>query len=118
MTKWDIDPAGVRTVLQNTQTIAGEFEGQMTSLNGGVEGAAAQSCSPIVVKALSGFAQSVSADIGFVFARTGACMGGAANATNAYVDGDLEMAANAQSSATAAPDPTASMPGRGVRGYE
>lgn len=113
MTRWDIDPVGVRTVLQGTETVAKEFEGQMTTLNTGMEGAATQSSSEIVASALAGYAESATADITFVFTRTGACMGGAAQATNAYLDGDLEMAANAQASAAAAPDPTAIMPGGG-----
>jgi hypothetical protein len=113
MTRWDVDPVGVRTVLQNTETVAKEFEGQITTLNTGMEGAATQSSSEIVTSALGGYLESATADIAFVFTRTGACMGGAAQATNAYLDGDLEMAANAQASASAAPDPTASMPGGG-----
>ncbi len=112
MSRWDIDPAGVRTVLTGTQNVAAEFDGQMTSLNAGIEGAAAQSSSEIVAAALAGFAEAAGTNIAFVFTRTGACLGGAANATNAYLDGDLEMAANAQASATAAPDPRATMPGR------
>lgn len=112
MSRWDIDPAGVRAVLTGTQQVAGEFDGQMTSLNAGIEGAAAQSSSGIVASALAGFAEAAGANISFVFTRTGACLGGAATATNAYLDGDLEMAANAQASATAAPDPRTTMPGR------
>jgi hypothetical protein len=68
-----------------------------------------------VNSALAGFAQSAADSISFVFTRTGACLGGAAQATNSYLEGDLEMAANAQASATAAPDPRATMPGGGGR---
>ncbi|WP_214407022.1 DUF6507 family protein [Pseudonocardia lacus] len=113
MTRWDIDPAGVRSVLTNTEAVAQEFDGQMQTLNTGIEGAAAQSSSEIVASALAGFAESAAADIGFVFTRTGACLSGAAQATNAYVEGDLQMAANAQASADAAPDPRSTMPGYG-----
>lgn len=113
MTRWDIDPVGVRSVLSNTEAVAQEFDGQMQTLNTGIEGAATQSSSEIVASALAGFAESASADISFVFTRTSACMSGAAQATNAYIDGDLEMAANAQASANAAPDPRAVMPGYG-----
>ncbi len=112
MTGWDIDPAGVRTVLGNTEAVAREFDGQMQTLNTGIEGAAAQSSSEIVASALAGFAESASADITFVFTRTGACLSGAAQATNAYLDGDFEMAANAQASAYAAPNPLETMPGQ------
>jgi hypothetical protein len=118
MTKWDIDPAGVRSVLLSTESVAKEFDGQMTTLNAGLEGAAGQ-CgldSDIVASALSGFVDSVGPNLKFVFARTGACLGGCAQATNAYLDGDVQMAANAQASANAAPDPRAGMPGQSRSG--
>lgn len=113
MTGWDISPGGVRTVLGRTETVAAEFETQMTALNTALTGAATQSSSSIVAEALSGYAESAQADLGFVFTRTGACLTGAANATNAYLEGDLQMAADAQAAATAAPDPRADMPGPG-----
>jgi C4-dicarboxylate-specific signal transduction histidine kinase len=113
MTSWDIAPDGVRSVLSRTEAVAAEFETQMTDLNTALMGAATQSSSNIVAEALSGYAESAQADLGFVFTRTGACMTGAANATNAYLDGDLQMAADAQAAATAAPAPLATMPGRG-----
>ena len=50
-------------------------------------------------------------EVAAVFTRTEACLSGAVLATAAYVTGDLEMAANAQAAASAAPDPTAIMPG-------
>jgi len=94
--------------------VASEFEGQLRSVNTALEGAVGQSSSEIVAAAVSGFLQSsVMPAVGFVFARTGACLSGAAQATNAYVAGDLEMAANAQAAASAAPDPRAMMPGGG-----
>jgi Family of unknown function (DUF6507) len=111
VTRWDIDPAGVLSVLQRTEAVAGKFDGELTSLNTGLEGAAAQSSSEIVASALQGFVKSASGDIRFVLTRTGACLHGAAGATNAYVQGDLEMAATAQASAAGAPDPRATMPG-------
>lgn len=77
-----------------------------------MQGGAANSSSEIVAGAISGFAEHVRADIEFVTHRTGAVMAAAANATNAYLRGDLEMAANAQRGATAAP-PELDLPGRG-----
>lgn len=112
MSRWNIQPAGVRSVLASTEGVAAEFEGQAKSLNAALGGAAAESSSGIVAAALDGFARSVGGSITFVFTRTGASLGAAAHATNAYVAGDLEMAANAQTAATAAPDPLASMPGQ------
>lgn len=110
MSAWDISPAGVRDVLTRTQAVATEFEGQMTSLNTALQGAGNECSSEIVGQAVAGFIESAKANIQFVFTRTGACLTAAAQATNAYLDGDLVMAANAQASATAAPDPTAVMP--------
>lgn len=113
MGRWDIQPAGVRAVLARTEGVAAEFEGQLTSPGDRLEGAATESSSGIVGEALSGYAESSRADITFVVTRTGACLSGAAGATNAYLDGDTEMAANVQASASAAPDPSAIMPGTG-----
>ncbi|MEU4767758.1 DUF6507 family protein [Actinosynnema sp. NPDC023794] len=110
MSKWDISPDGVRGVLARTQSVAADFEREMTSLNSALQGASAQSSSEIVAGAIAGFAEAKMRDIRFVFTRTGACLNGAAQATNAYLQGDLEMAANAQASATAAPDPRTTMP--------
>ncbi len=113
MSSWDISPDGVRTVLGRTETVAAEFETQMGDLDAALAGAAAQASSSIVAEALAGYAESAQVDLGFVFTRTGACLAGAANATNAYVEGDLQMAADAQAAAASAPDPLAVLPGRG-----
>ena len=115
MSAWDISPNGVRGVLTRTRGVAMEFEGQMSSLDAAVQGAGAQCSSGIVGEAIAGFFASAQADMQFVFTRTDACLNAAAQATNAYIDGDLEMAANAQSSAAATPDPSAVMPGGGGR---
>ena len=115
MGRWDIQPAEVQSVLARTQTTAEEFEGQMTRLNSALEGAAGQSSSDIVAEALAGFAtEAAMPQIQFVFTRTAACLNAAAQAVNAYLDGDLQMAANAQASATAAPDARSSMPRSGA----
>jgi hypothetical protein len=114
MSRWDISPSGVQGVLGRTETVAQEFEGQMTRLRTALEGAVGQSSSEIVASAVGGFMEkSVTPAIQFVFTRTGACLSGAAQATNHYLAGDLEMAANAQAAASGAPDPRAGMPGGG-----
>lgn len=114
MPSWDIQPAGVRGVLSQTESLASEFDAQMVSLDAALQGAMTQASSGIVAGALAGFAEAQLAGIRFVFARTGAAINGAARATNAYVEGDLEMAANAQAAASGAPDPRATMPGGGA----
>jgi hypothetical protein len=111
VSRWDIQPSGVQGVLQQTQSVAEHFDGHMRAMNTAMEGAGTQASSGIIGQALAGFAESQRQSIEFVFSRTGAAMTGAANATRAYVQGDLEMAANAQASASGAPDPRGSMPG-------
>jgi len=105
VSSWDIDPPGVQGVVSRTEGVAKDFEGQMTKLEAALSGAAMQSSSEIVGEALAGFAEANKAQIQFVFTRTGACLNAAVQATNAYVQGDLAMAANAQKSAAVAPQP-------------
>ncbi|MGH4016952.1 MAG: DUF6507 family protein [Pseudonocardiaceae bacterium] len=113
MSRWDISPAGVRGVLTQTQAVAGEFEGHMASMNSAMEGGAAEASSEPIATALTGWVDAKRPSIEFIFTRAAASVNGAAQATNAYLQGDLEMAANAQASVTAAPDPRATMPGGG-----
>jgi hypothetical protein len=88
-------------VLGQTQATASEFENQMTTMNAVLQGAASQSSSDIVAQAISGYLTQLAApQIQAVFTRTAACLGGAAQAVNAYLEGDLQMAANAQASAS------------------
>jgi Family of unknown function (DUF6507) len=111
VSRWDIQPAGVRGVLGQTQAAAREFEHQMTTMNAVLQGAASQSSSDIVAQAISGYIrQSATPQIQAVFTRTAACLNGAAQALNAYLEGDLQMAANAQASASAAPQARVPMP--------
>lgn len=106
MSAWDIDLSGVQGVVSRTEGVGKAFEGQMTKLEAALSGAAGQSSSSIVAEALSGFAKANMDQIKFVFTRTGACLNAAVQATNAYVHGDLTMAANAQRSAAAAALPS------------
>lgn len=115
MSRWDIQPAGVQGVLTQVQGVAEDFDGHLRTLNTAMEGAAQQASSEIIANALGDFAEAQRGDIQFVFTRTGAALTGAANATQAYLQGDLEMAANAQAQATSAPDPRGTMPLGGPR---
>ena len=116
MGNWDIQPSGVQAVLAQTETTAGDFETQFAALDAALRGAATNSSSELVSGAIAGFVNANFADMQFMLTRTGACINGAALATRAYIDGDLEMAANAQASASEAPDPVGSMPGAGRPG--
>jgi hypothetical protein len=104
---WDIDPDKVRGVLAGTQVVAMEFEPEMATLNAALQGVCIESSSEIVAKAVVDFVESVQADIAFVFTVTGACLHAAAQATSEYLNGDLEMAAQAQAAAVAAAHPFA-----------
>lgn len=113
MPRYDIDPGGVAAVLGATENVATEFDQHLSGIGGNLEGAATQSSSGPVSAAVAGFAEGVAGELGAVFTRIGSCLDGAALATTAYLDGDAQMAANADSAAAAAPDPRAFMPGRG-----
>lgn len=103
MGAWDIDPAGVGGVVNKTKDVAEDFEGQLTAIDGALVGGAKNSGSGIVQQALSDYVDTSTPDIKFIVHRTGQTLTAAVNATNAYLEGDLQMAANAQRSATAPP---------------
>ena len=113
MTAWDIDPAGVQGVLGKTQSVAGEFEGQLASMTSAMESGAVNTSSAIVASAVQGFGSAIQADVRFVLSRTGAAISGCAQAVNAYLQGDMEMAATVQRNAAGVSVPD--MPGRGPR---
>lgn len=109
MGAWDIDPAGVSGVVNKTKSVADDFEGQLTAIDTALSGGADNCGSGIIQQAISDYVDSSTPDIKFVVHRTGQTLTAAVKATNAYVEGDLEMAATAQRSATAAP-PVDDMP--------
>ena len=115
MSNWDIDPTGVQGVLARTGEVATGFDSALTSLSSALQGAANASASNPVGSALAVFAGAVSSEVQAVFARTQAAMTGCAGAVNAYVAGDLEMAANAQASVSAAPSGSFSSTPNGPR---
>lgn len=109
MTSWDVSPSGVQAVLVQTSAVAQEFHVELRQAGDALQASAAGSSSGIVAQALSGFAEQLGADLQAVAARTSSALSGCAQATQAYVDGDLEMAANAARAAARAPTP--SLPG-------
>ena len=113
MTAWDIDPAGVQSVLAKTESVASEFPGQLASMTSAMESGATNTSSAIVASAVQGFGSAIEADVRVVLSRTSAAINACAAAVNAYAQGDLEMAANAQRNAAGATVPD--MPGRGPR---
>jgi hypothetical protein len=104
--KWDIDPGGVSGVVNRTRARAEGFGTAATSTSDAL-GAAAGACGSLIVGgALHGFAGYVEPSMIAVEGRTDRILTAATEATQAYVDGDLEMAATAQANAAAAPDGT------------
>ena len=126
MTGWDLKPQGISGVLKTTGETASKFEtygksfgehltsaaasAGTVSAEGGGGGEKAQG--GLVALALSQYAERASKDLQFVAARAGKSLQGVVDATTAYLNGDQEMAAEAQRKTLAAPK--IDMPGKGT----
>jgi hypothetical protein len=99
MSRWDIDPAGVRSVVSRTVERAKEFERHGRSYEAALEGAVGASGSQIVGQALVDFAAHSQPAFQFLVDRTARVLEGAVDATKAYLNGDLAMADHAQRNA-------------------
>ncbi|MEU4208769.1 DUF6507 family protein [Streptomyces sp. NPDC026206] len=124
MTSWDIRPSEVSGVLSKAATAAEGLSkaGQgvqktLPSAAGAAGTISGMYCGPApsgpVGAALAEFANKWGADLQYVAKRTAASLNGAAEATRKYVEGDLELAANAQHEALA--EPKIDMPGEGKK---
>ena len=114
---WDIDLAGVRSVLLKTGGVADDIQGEVNSYSSNMESAGSSAGtlsmgssgggpsdgSGLVGAALQQFALLTQKDLMYVAARSGESISGAADATNAYASGDIKMAAQAQKLALQAP---------------
>lgn len=96
MAKWDIEPAGVRGVVSRTQAAGQGFEKAGRLYASGARNAAGSAGSPIVTLALQSFAKHHRTTLTGLVDKTVASLTAAVGATNAYLDGDLEMAERAQ----------------------
>ncbi|GAA1467235.1 DUF6507 family protein [Nocardiopsis exhalans] len=110
MSDWSIQPAEVNTVLVNVADHIGDEEGTGGLIGEGVSlGEALQEMDtaagsvPISV-ALGEFAAHYFGLFGDAVGLSVSAVSGAAEATGHYVDGDLEMAAEAQATASTIPD--------------
>ncbi len=103
MTKWNLDPAGIKGVVERTGGEAKRFEGAAKTYGEALQGAAESSGSNLVASALAGFAEHHKPTLQAMAERAGRVLNGAVTATNAYLDGDLQMATNAQHDAVAPP---------------
>jgi hypothetical protein len=99
MPRWDIDPAGVRAVVTRTAAVAEAFQGQAETFGARLTSAANASGSRLVGQALVDFAEHHRHAFSAAVDRTAKVLGAAVAATNAYLEGDLEMAERAQRNA-------------------
>ncbi|MFI6528803.1 DUF6507 family protein [Streptomyces uncialis] len=116
MSKWDIDPGGVASILSLVGLAADDMSKDVKGYGEAVTDAAAWAgtisgpycgsapAGPVGV-AVATFASDTEAKIRFLAARTKKSLDGTVQATTAYVNGDLDMAADAQRAAAKAPDP-------------
>ncbi|WP_392752363.1 DUF6507 family protein [Streptomyces sp. LN590] len=126
MTGWDLKPQGIQGVLKTTGETAGKLEsyaksygkhltsaatsaGTITAEDGGEGGEKAGG--GLVALALSQYAEHATTDLKFIAARAGKSLTGAVDATTAYLNGDLEMAAESQRKALGIPDLDLTKPG-------
>jgi hypothetical protein len=111
MSSWDIDPPGVSGVVTRVagHVTAGEGGGggdgktlqqKVTDFGNHIEDAGTGAASAPIGTALMEFVEHYSPTIKGMGTKTGSCIRGAVAATRAYIDGDLEMAAEAQRNAT------------------
>ncbi|MFE3153248.1 DUF6507 family protein [Streptomyces sp. NPDC059218] len=132
MTGWDLKPQGIQGVLKTTgevaskiQTYATSYGDHMTSAassagtitaeggggGGDSGGKGGEAVGGLVALALSQFAEHTTGDLKFIAARAGKSLTGAVDATTAYLNGDLDMAAEAQRKALGAVDLDPKKPG-------
>ncbi|MFF1837678.1 DUF6507 family protein [Streptomyces sp. NPDC058231] len=131
MTGWDLKPQGIQGVLKTTGETAGKIETHAkafgehltsaatsagtVSADGGDGGGGGKggekATGGLVALALSQYAEHATSDLKFIAARAGKSLTGAVDATTAYLNGDLEMAAESQRKALGVPDLDLTKPG-------
>ncbi|MFD7526903.1 DUF6507 family protein [Streptomyces sp. NPDC059849] len=133
MTGWDLKPQGIQGVLKTTGEVASKIQTHATSYgdhmtsaassagtitaegggggDGGGGGKGGEAVGGLVALALSQFAEHTTGDLKFIAARAGKSLTGAVDATTAYLNGDLDMAAEAQRKALGAVDLDPKKPG-------
>ncbi|MET9663691.1 DUF6507 family protein, partial [Streptomyces sp. NPDC006510] len=129
---WDLKPQGIQGVLKTTGEVASKIQTHATSYGDHLSSAASsagtitaeggdggggggkggeQAVGGLVALALSQFAEHTTPDLKFIAARAGKSLTGAVDATTAYLNGDLDMAAEAQRKALGAVDLDPKKPG-------
>lgn len=108
MTSWSIQPDGVIQVLKNVEAEAIELGSSLETLPASLEAAVMGTNSAAISEAVQGWMAMEGPMLKGVSQRINAAMTGAADATKAYIQGDLDMAANVQAAqvqAATAPPP-------------
>lgn len=115
MPAWDISPSGVDSVTSLVGLAMDDVAKDVKAYGTDVESAATSAgtistadtgCAPVgpIGAALALFVERTAGDVLFLGARAAKSVNGAIEATNHYVAGELEQAANAQRQAEKAPD--------------
>lgn len=129
MAGWDLEPQGIQGVLKTTGECAGKIETHTKAYGEHLQSAATsagtitaegeahggkggeKAAGGLVALALSQFSEHTLNDLKFIAMRAGKSLSGAVDATTAYLNGDLEMAAAAQHKALGAVDVDPKTPG-------
>ncbi|MDI9834453.1 DUF6507 family protein [Streptomyces sp. KAU_LT] len=110
MPRWDVSPSGVGSVVSNVGEVMRALDDIVQAYGKDMEGAAtaAGTLAPggasgehkgqtgLVAAALAEFIEGTATELQFIGARVGKTVSGAVDATVAYQEGDLEMAAEVQ----------------------
>ena len=105
MSAWNIRPSEVGTILSTVSGHVGDEEGtegltgHLTSLEGHLADAASGAHSSPIEMALGEFAEHFFGEVGDMVAITSSAVTGAGEATMHYVNGNLDMAFDAQANA-------------------
>jgi acetate kinase len=100
MTSWSIQPEGVVAVLQDVNIDAEALGAALNGLSPALEGAVTATQSGAISEAVqSYFSTEEGPRIQGMSDRITASTSGVVSATEAYIAGDMEMAANAQTAA-------------------
>jgi hypothetical protein len=102
LSKWDIRPEGVRAVLSRVNVYSEELAAAVKSFGVDLGSAANATGSGIIATALSEFLSTQSSALGHVGDLVCSAETGAVGATNAYLNADEQMAADAQRTAAIA----------------
>lgn len=112
MTKWQIQPSGVVAVLKKVNPYSTKLGESLNTLQPTVEAAVTATQSPAISQALQEyFQQEEGPRIQGMSTRIQASASGVVSATEFYVKGDLQMAADAQAASVAMVYPSPPMPG-------